>query len=69
MPNDRPQERCCECGKETGKAGLGDGSLYCRCSAGPFCGECFGKHAAMHDDDEYEEYREVGGERSNVDGP
>lgn len=39
------EERCCECDDPTGKAGKGDGSLYCElCERGPFCESCWDKH-------------------------
>ena len=38
-------ERCCVCDDPTGRAGRGEGSLYCEtCDAGPFCPDCFEKH-------------------------
>ena len=41
----RPLERCCVCDQPTGKAGAGDGSLYCAyCDQGPFCDECYDAH-------------------------
>lgn len=34
-------EECIECHAYTGKAGPGDGSLYCdSCDRGPYCDEC-----------------------------
>ncbi len=42
--NDRPLEYCFNCNEPTGKAGLGDGSLYCECDEGPFCSECWEEH-------------------------
>lgn len=44
----RPLERCCVCDAPTGKAGPGDGSLYCECGEGPFCEECDAEHWCMH---------------------
>lgn len=40
-PKSRPLERCCYCDEPTGKAGAGEGSLYCTCGCGPFCEECY----------------------------
>jgi len=37
-------EYCCVCDEPTGKAGPGDGSIYCDCGAGPFCTECWAGH-------------------------
>lgn len=38
-------ELCQECNGETGKAGKGDGSLYCPdCEQGPFCWDCYEIH-------------------------
>jgi len=34
-------ERCCECDQPTGKAGMGDGSLYLDGGQGPFCDSCY----------------------------
>lgn len=42
--NDRPLEYCFNCNDLTGKAGQGDGSLYCECDEGPFCNECWDEH-------------------------
>jgi hypothetical protein len=42
---DRPLEECVKCGDPTGKAGPGDGSLYCeRDDKGPYCDECYRIH-------------------------
>lgn len=41
----QPLEHCTICDNPTGKAGRGDGSLYCEdCGAGPFCNSCFERH-------------------------
>lgn len=37
-------EYCFCCGEPTGKAGPGDGSIYCECGAGPLCEECWELH-------------------------
>jgi hypothetical protein len=38
-------EECVKCGDPTGKAGPGDGSLYCeRDDKGPYCEECYRFH-------------------------
>ncbi len=44
MNEQRPLEYCFNCGSPTGKAGQGDGSLYCECDAGPFCDDCWEIH-------------------------
>jgi hypothetical protein len=44
MEKQRPLEYCFHCGGPTGKAGQGDGSLYCECDAGPFCEDCWEEH-------------------------
>lgn len=44
MEKQRPLEYCFHCGGPTGKAGQGDGSLYCECDEGPFCEDCWGEH-------------------------
>lgn len=36
------EERCCACDDPTGKAGVGDGSLYTDSGIGPFCESCYG---------------------------
>lgn len=41
---ERPLEYCHVCDEPTGRAGQGDGSLYCECDRGPFCEECWEKH-------------------------
>ena len=46
MHSPRPLEYCFICGEPTGRAGQGDGSLYCECDRGPFCEECWEKHHA-----------------------
>ena len=35
------EEYCCECGRPTGNAGRGDGSLYSDDGEGPFCAPCY----------------------------
>jgi len=48
MLNERPLEMCCKCDEPTGKAGPGDGSIYCPvCSEGPFCEDCWDIHRDM----------------------
>ena len=42
-------EYCCICGGTTGKAGSGDGSLYC-CDEGPFCDDCCLSHWDNHEE-------------------
>jgi hypothetical protein len=37
-------EYCAVCGEPTGKAGPGDGSIYCNCGAGPLCEKCWAGH-------------------------
>ena len=37
-------EECAVCGEYTGKAGAGDGSIFCNCGAGPFCNKCWDGH-------------------------
>jgi hypothetical protein len=44
MPGQRLEE-CVKCGDYTGKAGPGDGSLYCeRDDKGPYCEGCYKIH-------------------------
>ncbi|KKN47700.1 hypothetical protein LCGC14_0660230 [marine sediment metagenome] len=40
----RPLEYCFNCNDATGRAGQGDGSLYCECDEGPFCEDCWEEH-------------------------
>ena len=44
MHTPKPLEYCFVCDEPTGRAGQGDGSLYCECDKGPFCEECWSKH-------------------------
>ena len=49
MTREMRYEECAICGDRTGKAGQGDGSLFCEtCEKGPLCEECHGKHEAEH---------------------
>lgn len=41
---EQPTEYCCDCKEPTGKAGVGDGSIYCDCGKGPFCEGCYDDH-------------------------
>ena len=36
------EEHCAECGEPTGRAGIGEDSLYTEEGDGPFCEECWG---------------------------
>lgn len=50
MPEERPLEYCVCCGEATGRAGIGEDSLYCdACDRGPFCPACweFGDHEEL----------------------
>lgn len=46
----KPAEECFLCNAYTGKAGAGDGSLYCNCGTGPYCEECWSHHMEVCDD-------------------
>lgn len=38
-------EYCDVCGSETGRAGVGDGSIFCNdCGRGPLCEGCWSEH-------------------------
>ena len=44
-------EKCCVCGENTDKAGIGDDSLYCdTCDAGPFCEQCWDEHKGTEEE-------------------
>lgn len=47
----RPIEYCDECGEPTGKAGIGEDSLYTN-AAGPFCEECWDRYSCSTCDGE-----------------
>ena len=34
-------EHCCECGEATGRAGIGEDSLYYEDGRGPYCQDCY----------------------------
>lgn len=38
---DRPLEYCIECEAPTGRAGVGEDSLYAENGDGPFCEDCY----------------------------
>lgn len=40
-PPHAEHEICCECDESTGRAGIGDDSLYTEIEVGPYCWECF----------------------------
>jgi hypothetical protein len=35
------KEECCECGEYTGRAGIGEDSLYTDDCIGPYCEDCW----------------------------
>lgn len=47
----REPEECAVCHDHTGKAGPGDGSLYCVTGeSGPLCQRCYDEHRRVCDD-------------------
>lgn len=44
-------EHCCACGRATGNAGVGDGSLYADDGEGPYCWECYRSALAEEEND------------------